>query len=223
MVSVAEHDEVMNFIRVRKLHRTTGPQFEPFEQRKWEEKAVARHSWWSRLQLARLRVEVSLAKVRYYALDTSATRIRGQVRPGLHNNNDAGEQIVNNADKDKTLRLALRVFGVIFLLVYPLGLIWPSGWVWHHGEGVYYLQMIAGIYAVLGIFLIIAAKNPAANRSLISFTVWSSVVHALIMAVQALGDKHETGHLMGDVPALVLVAAVLWYLSPVSGRTLVVG
>jgi hypothetical protein len=125
---------------------------------------------------------------------------------------------VNNTDKDKILRLALRLFGVIFLLVYPLGLIWPSGWVWHHGEGIYYLQMIAGIYAVLGIFLIIAAKDPAANRSLIAFTAWSSIVHALIMAVQALGDKHETGHLMGDVPALILVAVVLWYLSPSKAR-----
>ena len=160
-----------------------------------------------------LRVEVSLAKVRYYPLDSPGQEVRGQVQPG-YTTLIEGEPTVNNTDKDKILRLALRVFGVIFLLVYPLGLIWPSGWVWHHGEGVYYLQMIAGIYAVLGIFLIIAAKNPAANRSLISFTVWSSVVHALIMAVQALGDKHETGHLMGDVPALILVAAVLWYLSP---------
>jgi len=125
-----------------------------------------------------------------------------------------GERIVNAALREKILRLALRVFGLIFLLVYPLGLIWPSGWVWHGGEGVYYLQMIAGIYAVLGIFLIIAANNPAANRSLISFTAWSSIVHAVIMAVQALGDKHESGHLLGDVPALVLVAAVLWYFSP---------
>jgi hypothetical protein len=121
---------------------------------------------------------------------------------------------VIDINKDKFLRLALRVFGFIFLLIYPLGLIWPSGWIWHQGEGTYYLQMIAGIYVVLGIFLIIAASNPAANRSLISFTAWSSAVHALIMAVQALGDHHETGHLMGDVPALVLVAAVLWYLSP---------
>jgi hypothetical protein len=161
-----------------------------------------------------LRVEVSLAKVQYYSLDTSATSSYGTGSTWIATTPIASEQIVNNTDKDKILRLALRVFGVIFLLVYPLGLIWPSGWVWHHGEGVYYLQMIAGIYAVLGIFLIIAAKNPAANRSLISFTVWSSVVHAVIMAVQALGDKHETGHLMGDVPALVLVAAVLWYLSP---------
>jgi len=117
---------------------------------------------------------------------------------------------VNIAINDQILKIALRVFGVIFLFVYPLGMIWPSGWVWHGGEGVYYLQMIAGIYGVLGIFLIIAANNPAANRSLISFAAWSSIVHALIMAVQALADKHETGHLLGDVPALVLVAGVLW-------------
>ncbi len=121
---------------------------------------------------------------------------------------------MNNESKEKLLKLALRLFGVIFLLVYPLGLIWPSGWVWHGGMGFYYLQMIAGIYAVLGIFLIIAANNPGAHRSLISFTAWSSLVHALIMGAQALGDKHEAGHLMGDVPALILVAAVLWYLAP---------
>jgi len=117
---------------------------------------------------------------------------------------------VNISVNDQILKIALRVFGVIFLFVYPLGMIWPSGWVWHGGEGVYYLQMIAGIYAVLGVFLIIAANNPAANRSLISFAAWSSIVHASIMAVQALADKHETGHLLGDVPALVLVAGVLW-------------
>jgi len=121
---------------------------------------------------------------------------------------------VNSADKEKILKIALRVFGLVFLLVYPLGMIWPSGWVWHGGEGIYYLQMIAGVYAVLGIYLILAANNPGANRSLISFTVWSSVVHALIMAVQALGDANEGGHLVGDIPALLLVAIVLWYFSP---------
>jgi len=121
--------------------------------------------------------------------------------------------MMNNDSKKKMLKLALRVFGFIFLLIYPLGYLWPSGWVWHGGMGGYYLQMIAGIYAVLGIFLIIAAKNPAAHRSLISFTAWSSIVHATIMGLQAIGDKHESGHLMGDVPALILVAATLWYFS----------
>jgi hypothetical protein len=128
---------------------------------------------------------------------------------------------MNHDSKRRMLKLALRVFGVIFLFVYPLGFVWPSGWVWHDGMGTYYLQMIAGIYAVLGIFLIIAANNPEAHRSLISFTIWSSAVHAAIMAAQALGDEHERGHLMGDVPALVFVAVVLWYFSrsTVASRT----
>lgn len=116
--------------------------------------------------------------------------------------------------KQKYLKMALMVFGVIFLLIYPIGLIWPAGWVWHGGQGSYYLQMICGVYAVLGVFLIAASKNPTEHRSLISFTIWSSVAHALIMAIQAFGDAQETGHLIGDVPALLLVAAVLWYLSP---------
>ncbi len=115
---------------------------------------------------------------------------------------------------EKMLKFALMAFGAIFCLVYPIGMIWPSGWVWHGGHGQYYLQMICGIYFVLGVFLIMAAANPAEHRSLISFTIWSSVVHAAIMAAQAVGDGHELGHLIGDVPALLLVAFVLWYLMP---------
>jgi hypothetical protein len=121
---------------------------------------------------------------------------------------------MNNEIRERYLKRALVVSGIAFLLVYPLGFVWPTGWVWHGGQGSYYLQMISGVYAVLGIFLIAAAKNPAENRSLISFTIWSSVVHAAIMAVQALYDGNEHGHLVGDVPALLLVAGVLWFLSP---------
>jgi hypothetical protein len=85
---------------------------------------------------------------------------------------------MDNQTKEKYLKMALVVFGIVFLLVYPLGVIWPAGWIWHGGQGTYYFQMICGIYAVLGIFLIAAARNPAANRSLIAFTIWSSLVHA---------------------------------------------
>jgi hypothetical protein len=118
--------------------------------------------------------------------------------------------------KQTLLKIALTAFGVVFILIYPLGMVWPSGWVWHGGQGQYYLQMICGVYAVLGVFLISAARNPAAHRSLILFTVWSSIVHAGIMAAQAIHDGHELGHLAGDVPALLLVVAALWYLMPSS-------
>lgn len=74
--------------------------------------------------------------------------------------------------------------------------------------------MIVGIYATLGVFLLAASREPEAHRSLIWFTVWSSVVHGGIMAVQAFADAAEHGHLAGDVPALLLVAAVLAVLMP---------
>ena len=111
----------------------------------------------------------------------------------------------------KMLQITLIVFGVVFCLVYPLAIVWPGGWAWHNGPPAasQYFLMIVGIYATLGIFLIRASRNPTAHRSLIDFTIWSSVVHALIMAVQSYGPDAHRGHMLGDVPALLLVAAML--------------
>ena len=120
---------------------------------------------------------------------------------------------MDDITREKYLKIALVAFGVIFFTIYPLSLIWPAGWQWHGGHGQYYFQMICGVYAVLGVYLIAAARNPSEHRSLISFTVWSTLVHAGIMAAQAIYDRQEIGHLVGDVPALLLVAGVLWYLS----------
>ena len=77
--------------------------------------------------------------------------------------------------------------------------------------------MILGIYATLGVFLIVASRNPLAHRSLIWFTVWSSVVHGGIMAIQSIVYPQHIGHLWGDVLALLVVAAALAFLTPRSG------
>jgi FtsH-binding integral membrane protein len=112
------------------------------------------------------------------------------------------------------LSFALRVVGVIAVFgFYPLTVVWPSGWTWHSGRSEY-LEMIIAIYATLGIFLLLAARKPSEHVSLISFTIWSSVVHATVMAVQAMLDPQHMHHLYGDVPALFVVAAVLGFLSP---------
>ena len=96
---------------------------------------------------------------------------------------------MNESTREKLLKVALVAFCAIFLLIYPLGLVWPSGWVWHGGEGKYYFQMICGVYAVLGGYLIAAARKPAEHRSLISFTIWSSVVHAGIIPKAVISDS----------------------------------
>ena len=116
-------------------------------------------------------------------------------------------------ESHRYLRIALVVVGIAFLLVYPLMKIWPSGWSWQPSQHEYE-QMIVGIYATLGIFLLWASRKPEAHLSLIWFTVWSSAAHGAIMAVQAVIDPAERGHLQGDVPALILVAIVLGLLAP---------
>jgi hypothetical protein len=119
-----------------------------------------------------------------------------------------------DSDSVKYLRIALLLVGVIFIIgIYPLTILWPSGWSWNTGQSEY-LQMILGIYATLGVFLVLASRNPLAHRSLIWFTVWSSIVHGGIMAVQSLANAQYMGHLWGDVLALFVVAIVLMLLTP---------
>lgn len=114
----------------------------------------------------------------------------------------------------KYLRIALLATGLIFIFgIWPLTVIWPSGWSWHAEGRSLYLEMILAVYATLGVFLIRAAHNPIAHRSLIWFAVWSSIVHAGVMTAQSFGEGHM-GHLCGDVLALFVVAAVLALLAP---------
>ena len=124
---------------------------------------------------------------------------------------------MTETDRIKYLRVAVLLVGLIFLVgIYPLTIIWPSGWSWHTGRSEY-LQMILGIYATLGVFLMIASRDPLAHRSLIWFTVWSSVVHGGIMGAQSLAYPQHIGHLWGDVMALFVVAAVFAFLTPRTG------
>lgn len=119
------------------------------------------------------------------------------------------------ATRLRFLRVALVLVGVTFIFgVYPLMMaLWPSGWRWSPNQPQYE-QMIVGVYATLGVFLLIAARNPLRHLSLIWFTVVSSFVHAGIMTAQSLTMSSEHGHLFGDVPALFLVAVVLAALTP---------
>jgi hypothetical protein len=125
---------------------------------------------------------------------------------------------MNDTTRLKCLRIALVLVGIIFifglyLLMIAWPSIWPSGWTWHTGHSDYPLTIV-GVYATLGVFLLLAARSPLHHLSLIWFTVWSSVVHASIMAFQSFEMPENHGHLVGDVPALFIIAAVLGFLTP---------
>ena len=125
---------------------------------------------------------------------------------------------MNDLTRRKYLSLALRLIGLVFLLgVYPLTIVWPTGWAWHSGQSEY-LQMIIAIYATLGAFLLLVSANPDRHIGLISFTIWSSVVHGGVMAAQSLANTQHIGHLYGDVLALFIVAALRALLCPAAAK-----
>jgi Family of unknown function (DUF6632) len=112
------------------------------------------------------------------------------------------------ADRHKFLPLALRVVGLIFTFgIYPLSVLWPSGWAWHSSGRSEYLEMIVAVYATLGVFLVLAARNPTHHLSLISFTIWSSVVHGLVMAVQSVANRQRIANLLPTARRLLFVVS----------------
>lgn len=121
---------------------------------------------------------------------------------------------MDDEQKLRHLSKALLIFGFVFVVGLPLLMhFWPSGWTWEPRQPEYE-QMMMGIYGTLGVFLVFASRDPLKHVSLIWFTIWSSIVHGTIMLIQALRDDSERANLLGDVPALFIVAIVLWLLLP---------
>ena len=116
--------------------------------------------------------------------------------------------------RERALRIVLVAFGLIALFgVYPLMHVWPAGWRWQPYNPAYE-HMIVAVYATLGVFLLIAARQPAQHRSFVLFAGWSSLAHGAVMAIHALRASAERGHLLGDVPAILLAGALVLLLTP---------
>jgi drug/metabolite transporter superfamily protein YnfA len=108
--------------------------------------------------------------------------------------------------RERALKLVLALVGLLFLAgIYPLMMFVRQ-------EPA--LAMMLSLYVTLGIFLLMAVRNPSANRSLIAFTAWSSFAHAALMAVQAFRNLIPRGELVG-VAALVIIGVALIVLAPV--------
>jgi hypothetical protein len=107
--------------------------------------------------------------------------------------------------RERALKVVLVLVGLLFTaLVYPMVLFVKQ-------EPA--LAMMMSLYVTLGIFLILAARNPSANRSLITFTAWSSFAHAAVMSLQAFRNFIARGELIGSA-ALVVIGVVLIALAP---------
>ena len=68
--------------------------------------------------------------------------------------------------------------------------------------------------ATLGVFLVLAARNPSAHRSLIAFAAWSSVAHTAVMALMATQLPNKRGELLAGVAVTGLGAVLLFVFAP---------
>ena len=108
-------------------------------------------------------------------------------------------------NREMALKIVLVVVGLIFsALVYPLVVF---------GRQEPAVAMMLSVYITLGIFLLLAARDPSANRSLIAFTAWSSLVHASFMAFQVSQNLIQRGELVGVI-ALAIIGVILLVLAP---------
>jgi len=111
--------------------------------------------------------------------------------------------------RERALKVALVLVGLLFVAgVYPLLRMQANP-----GE-----QMLGIVYVTLGVFLLLAFRNPSANRSLIAFTAWSSFAHAGIMAVQSFRDLIPREDLLRAVLPLFVIGLILIVLSPAKVR-----
>jgi len=107
--------------------------------------------------------------------------------------------------RERALKVALVLVGLLFsAAIYPLMMFVKQ-------EPA--LAMMLSLYVTLGIFLLLAALNPSAHRSLIAFTAWSSFAHAAVMGEQALRHLIPSGELIG-VAALIIIGVALIMLGP---------
>ena len=98
--------------------------------------------------------------------------------------------------RERALKIVLVVVGLLFAAgLYPLVLMAKQDPA---------LAMMMSLYLTLGIFLLIASRNPSAHRSLIAFAAWSSFAHAGIMSLQALLNVISRRELIGSAVFLTI-------------------
>ena len=107
--------------------------------------------------------------------------------------------------RERSLKVVLVVVGLIFC-----GLAYPMIMFVRQAPA---MAMMFSVYVILGIFLLFASRKPSANRSLIAFTAWSSLVHAMLMGGQAFARLVARGELIGSA-VLVVIGVALIVLAP---------
>jgi peptidoglycan/LPS O-acetylase OafA/YrhL len=112
--------------------------------------------------------------------------------------------------RERALKVVLMLVGLAF----TAGVLPVAQSLWHQDQSMYTFDMMLSLYVALGIFLLMAVRNPSANRSLIAFTAWSCFAHAAVMGLTAFSKGGDRGDVWG-VPVLGIIGVALIALAPV--------
>ena len=108
-------------------------------------------------------------------------------------------------NRELALKIVLAVVGLLFIaLGYPMV-------VFIRQDPA--LSMQFSLYVTLGIFLLLAIRDPSASRSVMAFTAWSSFAHAAVMTIMAF-QKTDERELLYGVGALIVIGIALIALAP---------
>jgi hypothetical protein len=114
--------------------------------------------------------------------------------------------------RERALKVVLVLVGLLFSAgIYPVVTSVRSGWEANKEDA---LPMMLSLYVTLGIFLLLAARNPSANRSVIAFAAWSSFAHAAVMAVMGVRLASERGGLLMAAAVFSVIGLALIALVP---------
>src|ERR1700730_4696894 len=119
-------------------------------------------------------------------------------------------------NRDKALRILLVLLGLLFVAgVYPLITSIRSGWQANREDAE---PMAISLYVMMGIFLLLAARKPSANRGVIAFAAWLNIAHGAVMAGMAIHLPNEREGLLIAAAVFAVIGAALIGLAPAKLR-----
>ena len=114
--------------------------------------------------------------------------------------------------REQALKVVLVLVGLVFSAgIYPLVASVRDGWQANKEDA---LPMALSLYVTLGIFLLLAARNPSANRAVIAFAAWANIAHAAVMAVMAVHLPNEREDLLIAAAVFGVIGLILIVLAP---------
>ena len=117
--------------------------------------------------------------------------------------------------RERALKIVLVLIGLLFLgLIYPIAM-----YLWRPGNEPPGDTMMLSLYFALGIFLLLAGRNPSAHRSLIAYAGWANIAHATVMVLMAIHPESDRKGLLVATAMFGVIGIALIALTPAKAST----